>query len=88
MAYFVWRKLTRLIMPRATGASMPLPALPLRAVGYTVSIYLLVATIMIPLILARVNRSIGQSDIVKAGQEPLQSHSTLNVRCIAPATSA
>lgn len=55
MAYFVWRKLTRLIMPRATGASMPLPALPLRAVGYTVSIYLLVATIMIPLILARVN---------------------------------
>lgn len=55
MAYFVWRKLTRLIMPRATGASMPLPALPLRAVGYTISIYLLVATIMIPLILARVN---------------------------------
>lgn len=45
---------------------MPLPTLPLRAVLYTVGIYLLVVILMMPIFLARVHR-VKLEDIVSDG---------------------
>ena len=57
MAYRVWRKVMRQFRPREEGTSMPLPTLPLRAVLYTVGIYLLVVILMMPLFLEREHRN-------------------------------
>jgi len=66
MAYHVWRKVMRQFRPREEGTSMPLPTLPLRAVLYTVGIYLLVVILMMPVFLSRAHR-VKLEDIVSEG---------------------
>ena len=66
MAYRVWRRVMRQFRPQGEGTSMPLPTLPLRAVLYTVGIYLLVIILMMPIFLARSHRDKLQ-DIVAEG---------------------
>ena len=66
MAYRVWRKVMRQFRPREEGTSMPLPTLPLRAVLYTVGIYLLVVILMMPVFLSRAHR-VKLEDIVSEG---------------------